>query len=303
MFKASRTLAKKNLKKEKVEATGIVTNVRGVGGEMDFFGAAEQQQPGSGAAFVGAAHSLGMRAFADPANSEADWKFFASLGVDAIYSTIPMGVKLQRAIELNPNDPTAHEWYCHLLIVRGQFTEALTEARHARDLDPVNPLFHAVLAETYYYSRAYDSSIEEAQQLVKLHPDFQTALFWLGSALREKKMYPQAIATFQRARELSHDLPFLVMAYGHAQALSGNVAEAQKAIRILKQSQRSKYVPDLYVAAVYVGLGDKGEALRHLDLAYDQKVDRLVYLNVEPLADPLRSDPRFAQLLKKIGIQ
>ena len=78
--------------------TGLVTGVRVIGGEMDFLGAAEQQQPGSGAAFVGAAHSLGLRVFADPANSEADWNFFASVGVDAIYSTIPMGVQLQPAI-------------------------------------------------------------------------------------------------------------------------------------------------------------------------------------------------------------
>ena len=77
---------------------GIVTGVRVVGTEMDFLRPAEQQRPGSGAAFVGAAHSLGMRAFADPANSEADWNFFASLGVDAIYSTIPMGVTLQPTI-------------------------------------------------------------------------------------------------------------------------------------------------------------------------------------------------------------
>jgi hypothetical protein len=79
-------------------ATGMALSVRVVGGEMDFLGAAEQQQPGSGAAFVAAAHSLGLRAFADPANSEADWNFFASLGVDAIYSTIPLGVRLQPAI-------------------------------------------------------------------------------------------------------------------------------------------------------------------------------------------------------------
>jgi glycerophosphoryl diester phosphodiesterase len=78
--------------------TGIVTSVRVVGAEMDFLGTAEQQQPGSGAAFVVAAHSLGMKAFADPANTEADWNFFASLGMDAIYSTIPLGVKLQPAI-------------------------------------------------------------------------------------------------------------------------------------------------------------------------------------------------------------
>lgn len=78
--------------------TGLVTQVRVVGAEMDFFGAAEQQQPGSGAEFVAAAYSLGMRAFADPANTPADWNFFTSLGVDGIYSTIPMGVQLQPAI-------------------------------------------------------------------------------------------------------------------------------------------------------------------------------------------------------------
>ncbi len=79
-------------------ATGIVIQARIVGGEMDFFGPAEQQQPGSSAAFVAAAHSLRLRVFADPANTEADWNFFASLGVDAIYSTIPMGVNLQPPI-------------------------------------------------------------------------------------------------------------------------------------------------------------------------------------------------------------
>jgi glycerophosphoryl diester phosphodiesterase len=79
-------------------ATGMAISVRVVGGEMDFFGPAEQQQPGSGAAFVVGAHSLGLRAFADPAASEADWNFFASLGVDAIYSTIPLGVRLQPQI-------------------------------------------------------------------------------------------------------------------------------------------------------------------------------------------------------------
>jgi glycerophosphoryl diester phosphodiesterase len=79
-------------------ATGMALSVRVVGGEMDFFGPAEQQQPGSGAAFVGAAHSLGLRVFADPAGSEADWNFFAPLGVDAIYSVIPLGVRLQPVI-------------------------------------------------------------------------------------------------------------------------------------------------------------------------------------------------------------
>src|SRR5216683_347382 len=138
--------------------------------------------------------------------------------------------ELRRAIELNANDPTAHEWYCHLLIVEGRNAEALTEARQALDLDPVNPLFHTVLAETYYYGREYDASIDEAQQVVRLHPDFPLAQYWLGSAYREKRMYPQAIETFQHARQLSGDNPAMLMAYGHTQALAGNVAEARAAL-------------------------------------------------------------------------
>ena len=209
--------------------------------------------------------------------------------------------ELRRAIELNPNDPYSHEWYCHLLIVQGHNSEALAEAHHALDLDPVNPLFHDVLAETYYFGRSFDAAIEEARQVVKLHPDDLYAQFWLGSAYREKKMYPQAIETFQQARQRSGDLPFMVMAYGHTQALEGNIGEARAALQKLRQMGSTRFVPNLYPAAVYVGLGEKDEAFRLLDLAFQERVDRLVYLNVDPMADPLRSDPRFAQLMAKVG--
>src|SRR5712664_2622605 len=178
--------------------------------------------------------------------------------------------ELRRAIELNANDPTPHEWYCHLLIVEGRNAEALTEARQALDLDPVNPLFHTVLAETYYYGREYDAAIDEAQQVVRLHPDFPLAQYWLGSAYREKKMYPQA--------------------------------KARAALRKLEQLAGTRFVPNLYPAAIHVGLGENDEAFRLLDLAYQERIDRLVYLNVDPMADPIRSDPRFAQLMAKIGL-
>jgi TolB-like protein/Tfp pilus assembly protein PilF len=214
--------------------------------------------------------------------------------------------ELRRAIELNPNDPTPHEWYCHLLIVQGHNSEALVEARNALDLDPVNPLFHAVMAETYYFGRSYDAAIEEAQQVVKLHPGSLSAQYWLGSAYREKKMYPEAIETFQNARAQARQLtgsenPAMLMAYGSTQALAGNVAEARSALQQLKQLAATRFVPSLYPAAIQVGLGEAEEAFRLLDLAYQERIDRLVYLNVDPMADPLRSDPRFAQLMAKIG--
>jgi len=211
--------------------------------------------------------------------------------------------ELRRAIELNPNDPIAHEWYCHLLIVEGRNAEALTEVRQALDLDPVAPLYHTVLAETYYYGREYDAAIDEAQQVVRLHPDFLLAQFWLGSAYREKKMYPQAVETFQRARQLSGDNPAMVMAYGHTQALAGNAGEARVALQKLQQLAGKRFVPSLYPAAIHVGLGEADEAFRLLDLAYQERIDRLVYLNVDPMAGPIRSDPRFAQLMAKIGLR
>jgi tetratricopeptide (TPR) repeat protein len=209
--------------------------------------------------------------------------------------------ELRRAIELNPNDPNSHEWYCHLLLVEGHNSEALAEIHQALDLDPVNPLFHAVVAETYYFGRSYDAAIEEARQILKLHPGDLYAQFWLGSAYREKKMYPQAIEAFQQARRLSGDNPAMIMAYGHAQALSGNAQEAHAALQKLQQIAATRFVPDLYPAAIHVGLGEPNEAFRLLALAYGERIDRLVYLNVDPMADPLRPDPRFAQLMAKIG--
>jgi len=209
--------------------------------------------------------------------------------------------ELQQSIALNPNDPTAHEWYGHLLIVEGRNVEAITEDRRALDLDPANPLLHTALAETYYFGRNYDAAIEEAGEVVKLHPDFPLAQFWLGSAYREKKMFPQAIETFQHARQASGDNPAMLMAYGHTQAVAGNTQEARAALQKLQQLAANRFVPNLYPAAIHVGLGEKDEAFRLLNLAFDEKIDRLVYLNVDPIADPLRSDPRFAQLMAKVG--
>jgi len=210
--------------------------------------------------------------------------------------------EFKTALELNPNYPTAHEWYAHLLMVEGRFNEALAETRQALELDPATPLFHVVKAEILYHARRYDEAIDESLSVVKSHPDFVLAYYWLGCAYREKKMYPQAISTFERARRITGDWPFTVMALGHAQALAGNTVEATNALNQLAQMKQTRLVPDIYPAAIYVGLGDKDQAFHFLAAAYQERVDRLVYLKVEPMADPLRSDPRFDQLLAKIGL-
>jgi len=209
--------------------------------------------------------------------------------------------ELRLSIDLNPNYPTAHNWYAHLLMVEGRFDEALAESRLGVELEPATPFFHVVRAEILYNARKYDQAIQEATSVLKDHPDFVLASYWLGSAYREKKMYPEAIATFERARKMTGDMPFMVMASGQAQAVAGNTAEAKKALAILTKMQKTTFVPDIYPAAIYVALGEKDHAFQLLDSAYQQRVDRLVYFGVEPMADPIRSDPRFAQLMAKIG--
>ena len=128
-------------------------------------------------------------------------------------------------------------------------------------------------------------------------------IIWLGSAYREKKMYSEALEQFSKGRQLSGGQPVMIALYGHALALSGDAAGARKALAKLQELAQSRYVSSLYFAAIYLGLGEKSVALDCLDRAYAERSERIVYLGVEPMADPLRGDPRFAQLLHKIGIQ
>ena len=211
--------------------------------------------------------------------------------------------ELKTALDLNPNYFPAHEWYAHLLMIQSRFDDALTENRHVFELQPATPLYHTVRAEILYHARRFDEAILESQSVLKAYPDFVLADYWLGCAYREKRMYPEAIATFARAAKLTDDMPFMVMAYAHAQAIAGNTAEARKGLRALAQMKQTRRVPDIYPAAIHIALGEKDQAFHFLDLAYQEKVDRLVYLKVEPMADPIRSDPRFAELLQRIGLQ
>src|SRR6266699_2429734 len=127
-------------------------------------------------------------------------------------------------------------------------------------------------------------------------------LHTFGSALREKKMYKDALEQFSQGRKLSGDHPVMIALYGHTLALSGDAAGARRALADLHGLAQSRYVSSLYFAAVYLGLGDNHTALDWLDRAYKERNDRLLYLAAEPMADPLRSEPRFTQLLAKVGV-
>jgi TolB-like protein/Flp pilus assembly protein TadD len=211
--------------------------------------------------------------------------------------------EFQRAIALDPNDPIPHLWYGHYCIVRNRLSQALEENSHTLELDPVSPVFNTVRAQIEYSARNYDAAIVQGMRVVEQYPTYWLAYIWLGSAYREKKMYSQALEQFSKGRQLSGEQPIMIALYGHALGLSGDAAGARKGLGQLQRLAQSRYVSSLYFGAIYLGLGEKSKALDGLERAYKERNDYLAYLGVDPIADPLRAEPRFTQLLQKIGIQ
>ena len=210
--------------------------------------------------------------------------------------------EFKRAIELNPNYAGAHEWYAEFLAARGRESEALSEMKRARDADPLLVLMHAAVAEALYYSRRYDDVISQCQQTLELDPDYPLAHFHLGRAYMGKNMYSEAIAEYQKAQATLGETPAIVMAIGYANAKAGDRTAARKALEQLRAQSKRRYVPALYFAAIYTGLGDSDAGLSWLEKAYREHSDYLIYLKVDPMADTLRSSPRFHAILQKIGI-
>jgi TolB-like protein/tetratricopeptide (TPR) repeat protein len=211
--------------------------------------------------------------------------------------------EFQRAIAQGPNNPTSHHWFSHYCIVRNRLPQALEENSRTLELDPVSPLFNTTRAEIKYNMKDYDGAIEQGRRTIEQYPTYPLAYIWLGSAYRQKKMYREALDSFSQGRRLLGDQPVMIALYGHALAVAGDAAGARNALADLQHIAQSRYVSSLYSAAIYIGLGEKSTALDWLDRAYQERNDRLVYLGVDPIADPLRSEPRFTELLHKIGIQ
>jgi TolB-like protein/Tfp pilus assembly protein PilF len=210
--------------------------------------------------------------------------------------------EFQRALALGTNDPTAHLWFSHYCMVRNRLLQAHEENSRTLAVDPVSPLFNTVRAEIYYNARQYDEAIAQARRVTDQYPTYWLAYIWLGSAYREKKMYMDALEQFSKGLKVSSDHPAMIALYAHALALSGDTVGARGALADLQRLAKTRYVSALYFAGIYTGLGEKSTALDWLDKAYKERNDRLVYLNVDPMADPLRSEPRFQDLMKRLHL-
>ncbi|MGH9814035.1 MAG: tetratricopeptide repeat protein, partial [Candidatus Acidiferrales bacterium] len=209
--------------------------------------------------------------------------------------------EFRRAIELNPNYASAHQWYANYLVMFGRHAESLAEARRARELDPLSLIINVTFGWRFYFARRYDDALAQHRKTAELDPNFALARYSLGMTYEQKGMYEAALAEFRRALALSGDDPHALANLGHVYALAGNRVEARSVLAQLEQLAKKKYVPPYYVAEIYVALGEKEPAFRWLEKAYEERSSRLVFLKVEPRLDPLRDDPRFQDLVRRMN--
>jgi TolB-like protein/Flp pilus assembly protein TadD len=209
-------------------------------------------------------------------------------------------IEHKRAIALNPNYATAHQWYAWHLIVMGKNREALVELRTAASLDPLSLSIGADLADALCVARLVDESVQQSRSILEMDPNFALGHYQLGQALTQRKMHDQAIAAFRTAIELAGDRPVFASNLTYALALSGRTDEAQHIVRELVAKQ-SQYSPShSNIALAYLGLGDHGEAMAWLERAYQARFNPSILMR--PAFDPLRYDPRFQELLRRLRL-
>ncbi|HEX5873867.1 MAG TPA: protein kinase [Pyrinomonadaceae bacterium] len=207
---------------------------------------------------------------------------------------------LKRAIELNPTYPTAHQWYGQNLISQGRFDEGLAEVQRAVELDPVSLVANTALGISLKQARRYDEAIRQLQKTLELEPNFADANGFLAAAFAHKGMYEEAVAAYSRQITPEGAPPAVTEAAKAAFAKSGWQGYLRFMAKVFESRENSTRLEA--IAIVYAQLGEKDKAFEWLEKAYNERADGLASLKVDPWYDPLRSDPRFTDLMHRVGL-
>jgi TolB-like protein/DNA-binding winged helix-turn-helix (wHTH) protein/Tfp pilus assembly protein PilF len=208
----------------------------------------------------------------------------------------------KRAIELNPNYANAHNFYAGYLMSRGNIDEAIAVSNRARELDPFSLAISAQRGFLLENARRYDEAIEQLRAVIAMDPNHYQAYWTLGHTYAANKQFDEAVAASEKAVELSERAPGALGILGLAYGLAGRKADANKVLNELLQLSKKRYVTPAAIVNVYIGLGDHEQTFVWLEKAYQERSNYLAYLKVFPIIDPLRSDPRFADLVRRVGL-
>jgi TolB-like protein/DNA-binding winged helix-turn-helix (wHTH) protein/Tfp pilus assembly protein PilF len=210
--------------------------------------------------------------------------------------------EFRRAIELNPGKATAHHFHAQNLTCMGRWHEASVEMEQARELDPLSIIINANIGLVYYYARQPDRAIQAELRALELDPNAAFMYEYLGTAYLQKGMYREAIGHLQKAVGLSNGFPLYQGELAYSYAAAGDRAQAGRILTDLKSRSRRQYVSSYSLAVAYISLGKKDAALARLQKAYEDREDQVALLKIEPLFDTLHADPRFQELLRRIGL-
>jgi predicted Zn-dependent protease len=207
----------------------------------------------------------------------------------------------RRAFELNPNYATAHAWHSEYLMAVKRHSEAISETLRAQQLDPLSAVISVSVASRYFHARQYDDAIRRLRDTVSLFPQYANGYLFLGFACTANRMYQEAIAAYQKERSLSGASPAEVAALGQAYAKGGIRGYYLWELRRLREESKRQYVKAVAFAYLFAGLGEKDQAFSYLQKAHEDRDYELTRLQVLPWVDPLRKDPRFQDILRRMN--
>ena len=204
------------------------------------------------------------------------------------------------AIQLNPGYSAIYQWHGWHLAIMGSLEESIAELKRALELDPLSEI-NTYLGLSYYWARQYDQAIEQFEKALELYPDFWLPHLYLGwTYLQQNKM---SVADVQLAEAFRlEDCPWTVASLAHAAAVHGDRARVYQLLGELEQRATSQFVAPYFVARIYAGLGDEMRAIEWLEKAYDARDECLTWLKVDPTMDSLRTDARYPDLLRRVGL-
>ena len=210
--------------------------------------------------------------------------------------------RFTRALELNPSYANAHNFYASYLMSRGRVDESIAVSNRARELDPFSLAISVQRGFLLENARRYDEAIEQLRAVIAMDPNHYQAYWVLGHTYAANKQFDEAVGAAERAVELSERAPGALGILGLAYGLAGRKAEATKILNELLELNKTRYVTPAALVNVYVGLGDKEQTFVWLEKAFAERSNYIAYLKVFPILDPLRSDGRFTDLVRRVGL-
>src|SRR5580658_371777 len=210
--------------------------------------------------------------------------------------------EFQRALELDPCYPTANHYCAECLMTLGRHAEALTRMKKSLELDPLSLIINVAIGWAYYHARQYDEGVAQLLRTVELDPNYPMTCWILGLLYRKTARYDLAISAGKKAVNLSGGSPLMRAALAQTFATAGAAQEAIQILDDLQKLAKERYVVPHFFAGIYAGLGDHDRALEYLEKSYAEHCHWLIYLHIDPSLDDLRNDPRFQDLLRRVGL-